>query len=80
MLTIYIQAAMRSARYEILDDKSYYGEIPDLPGVFANADRLDSCREQLQEVLDGWILLGLHLGHGLPEVDGVHLEMRKEAA
>lgn len=80
MLTSYIQAAMRNAKYEILDDKTYYGEIPGLSGVFANAETLESCREQLQDVLEGWILLGLQLGHSLPEVNGVRLEMRKEAA
>jgi predicted RNase H-like HicB family nuclease len=80
MLTNYVQAAMRKARYEILDDGTYYGEIPGFPGVFANADTLEVCREQLQEVLEDWILLGLRLGHHLPEVDGLTLEMRKEAA
>jgi predicted RNase H-like HicB family nuclease len=80
MLTSYVQAAMRKARYEILDDGTYYGEIPGFPGVFANADTLEVCREQLQEVLEDWILLGLRLGHHLPEVDGLTLEMRKEAA
>ena len=80
MLTNYVQAAMRKARYEILDDGTYYGEIPGFPGVFANADTLEVCREQLQEVLEDWILLGLRLGHHLPEVEGLTLEMRKEAA
>ena len=80
MLTNYVQAAMRKARYEILDDGTYYGEIPGFPGVFANADTLEVCREQLQEVLEDWILLGLRLGHHLPDVDGLTLEMRKEAA
>ena len=80
MLTNYVQAAIRKARYEILDDGTYYGEIPGFPGVFANADTLEVCREQLQEVLEDWILLGLRLGHHLPEVDGLTLEMRKEAA
>jgi len=80
MLTSYVQAAMRKARYEILDDGTYYGEIPGFPGVFANADTLEVCREQLQEVLEDWILLGLRLGHHLPEVEGLTLEMRKEAA
>jgi len=80
MLTAYVQAAMRKARYEILEDGSYYGEISGFQGVFANADTLEACREQLQEVLEGWILLGLRLGHHLPEVDGIDLEMRKVAA
>ena len=80
MLTVYIQTALRKARYEILEDDSYYGEIPGFSGVFADADTLEACRDQLQEVLEGWILLGLRLGHELPEGDGMKLEMVKEAA
>ena len=57
---------MNKARYEILEDDAYYGEIPGFQGVFAYADSLEACREQLQEVLEGWILLGLRLGHHLP--------------
>jgi predicted RNase H-like HicB family nuclease len=57
MLTNYIRAAMRQARYEILpDDGTFYGEIPGFDGVYANADRLEACREELEEVLEEWIL------------------------
>ena len=36
MLTAYIKAAMRKARYEILsDDHTFYGEVPGLDGVWA---------------------------------------------
>ena len=46
MLTEYIRAAMRRARYEILeDDGSYSGEIPGFDGVWANAGNLEDCRE-----------------------------------
>jgi predicted RNase H-like HicB family nuclease len=52
MLLEYIQAALRQPKYEILpDDGSYYGEIPQCNGVYANADTLEDCREQLREVL-----------------------------
>lgn len=41
MLINYINAAMRHAHYEILsDDGSYYGDIPNFDGVYANADML----------------------------------------
>jgi predicted RNase H-like HicB family nuclease len=75
MLTAYIQAAMRRARYELLEDQTYYGEIVGFHGVYANSDSLETCREQLQEVLEGWIILGLRLDHPLPEIDGLHLNM-----
>src|ERR1022692_405612 len=55
MLTSYIRAAMRQARYEIVeDDRSFYGNIPATPGVWANAKTLEACREELESVLEGW--------------------------
>ena len=73
MLTEYIQAALQRADYEKLDDGTYYGEIPGLQGVLANARTLEECRIQLREVLEDWILLGLRLGHTLPVLDGIDL-------
>lgn len=80
MLTKYITAAMRRATYEILPEGTFYGEIPDFQGVYANAETLELCREQLQEVLEGWIVLGLRMGHTLPSADGIELTVKEEAA
>ena len=68
MLTEYINAAMKQATYEIFSDGTFYGAIPGFQGVYANEKTLETCREQLQEVLEGWIILGLRLGHSLPIV------------
>jgi hypothetical protein len=47
----YVQAALRHAKYEIPpDDGSYYGEIPQCRGVYANAPTLEECREELREL------------------------------
>jgi predicted RNase H-like HicB family nuclease len=76
MLTDYIRAAMRRARYEILeDDGTFYGEIPGFNGVWANADTPEGCREELEEVLEGWIVLSLSRNLPLPTVDGISLEI-----
>ena len=78
MLTEYIQAAMRQAEYEILpEDKTFYGHIPGLQGVWANEKTLEACREELQSVLEDWILVGVRLGHRLPTVDGIDLNPEK---
>lgn len=77
MLTEYIQAAMRRATYEILeDDGSFFGSIPDLDGVYSNAETLEACRDELRDVLEGWIILGLWLHHELPVVDGIDLNVK----
>ena len=78
MLTNYIQAAMRKAKYEILsDDGTFYGEIPDFNGVWANADTLEACREELKEVLEEWILLSIYKNLPLPVVDGIELRIKE---
>ena len=79
MLTAYIDAAMRKARYEIVPDgEGYYGKIDGLQGVWANADTLEACREELREALEEWIVLGLRMGHHLPDIDGNSLTIPKQ--
>jgi len=71
---------MSHARYEILaDDGTFYGEIPGLGGVYANADTLEACREELEEVLEEWLLLGISRHDPLPVVDGIELVIREVA-
>jgi len=74
MLTAYINAAMRKARYEILPEgEGYWGAIDGLQGVWAQADTLEACRDELREVLEEWIVMGLKMGHPLPAIDGITL-------
>ncbi|MGL5875747.1 MAG: type II toxin-antitoxin system HicB family antitoxin [Xenococcaceae cyanobacterium] len=80
MLTKYIQIAMHQATYELLEDETFYGEIPGFDGVYANADTLEATRELLQEVLEGWIILGLRLQHELPVVEGIDLTPQQNVA
>ena len=80
MITKYIQAAMRRAKYEILpDDGTFYGEIPGFEGVYANAPSLEECREELAEVLEEWILFRIHKNLPLPVVDGIELKINEVA-
>lgn len=80
MLTSYLRAAMRRARYEILeDDGSFYGEIPPIPGVWANAKTLEECREELESVLEGWVLLSVADHSPIPDIDGHAIEIREVA-
>jgi predicted RNase H-like HicB family nuclease len=67
MLSRYIEGAMRRAHYEILPEgEGFYGSIEGLQGVWANAPTLEGCREELREVLEEWIILGLRLGNPIP--------------
>lgn len=73
VLTDYISAAMGRAKYKIIEDGTYFGEIPGLKGVWGNAKTLEACREELQEVLEDWLLLKLRDGDEIPRVGRVHL-------
>lgn len=71
MLTEYITAALRHARYKLLEDGSYFGEMPELRGPWAGARSLEACREELREVIEAWIMVGLRKGEVFPEFDGL---------
>ncbi len=78
MLTDYIQASMHLAKYEILeDDGTFYGEIPGFNGVYANADTLEKCREELEEVLEEWIFFRVSRNLSLPVVEGIELTIKE---
>lgn len=80
MLLEYVQAALRHAKYEILpDDGSYYGEVPECRGVYANAPNLEECREQLREVMEEWLLFRIHKNLELPPIDGIQPGIREIA-
>ena len=79
MLTAYIQTAMQQARYKILEDGSYFGEIPDFQGVWANEETLEDCRRVLQEVLEEWLLLKLRDNEEVPQLKGISLAKTAKA-
>ena len=71
MILEYITAALEHARYEIIeDDEPYYGEIPELPGVFATSRTLEGCRRTLAGVIDEWLIIRLRRGLPIPPIGG----------
>jgi predicted RNase H-like HicB family nuclease len=76
MLTAYLDAAMRHAHYELLDDQPdtpYYGSIADLQGLLAVGATLEECRDELRAALEVWVLTGVHHGDPLPVIDQIDL-------
>lgn len=74
-LSAYIRAAMQRAHYEIIDQPGdpYYGSIPDCPGVLAVGPTLEACRDELQSVLESWLLLRFWRKLPIPVIDGIDL-------
>ena len=79
MLTEYIQAAMRRATYEMIEDCSFWGEISELEGLWAHAATLDACKGELQSALEDWIVFSLANRFPLPALDGIELAATKVA-
>ncbi|KKU89233.1 MAG: hypothetical protein UY20_C0015G0005 [Candidatus Yanofskybacteria bacterium GW2011_GWA1_48_10] len=59
MLNDFIQKNLAKAKYKLLSDNTYFGEIPGLKGVWASAENLELCRKELEEVLEDWLFLKL---------------------
>jgi len=72
-ITAYIKAAMSTAQIKILEDGTYYAEIPSCPGVWASEEKKEACMETLQEVLEEWIILKLRDNDALPAINNIEL-------
>lgn len=79
MLTRYLRAALHRAKYKVLEDGSFFAEIPGFDGVWANAAALEACREELEEVLEEWLLFRVSRQLPLPAVDNLELRIREVA-
>ncbi len=79
MITEYIQEALNRARYEMIDDdEPYYGEIADIQGIWASGNTLEECRENLKDVLEGWILLSIKKGLPIPRLGSCEIREPQE--
>lgn len=75
ILTDYIDEAMCRAVYEKMEDGTYCGTIPPCVGVIAFGDTRRECVNELQATLEDWPLMGLKLGHPIPPINGVDLNL-----
>jgi predicted RNase H-like HicB family nuclease len=79
MFAEYIQAAMDKATYEIIDDpEPFYGEVPELKGLWATGKTLEECRKNLMDALDDWIAAHLAWGYPVPPLEGHMIHVSKE--
>ncbi len=79
MISKYLHEAMRRAKYKILEDGTYYGGIEELPGIWATANSLEECREELESVVEDWLLLDLKLGQSITPLGDIDLNTQVKA-
>jgi len=81
MLREYIGRALQKAQYKQLTDGSWFAEIPGLEGVWADGESVEDCRNELDEVLEEWLVLKIHDHDEIPDMDGIEVKpTRKEIA
>ncbi len=79
MLSEFVSKKLGQARYEILEDGTYYGEIIGLKGVWANTKTLEDCRKELQSALEDWIVFKLKDGDEIPGLRIGNVRLRQVA-
>lgn len=79
MVTRHLRAGMRGAKYELLEEGGYYGSIPGFEGVWADAISLRECADELEEVLEEWLLFRLSRQLPVPIAAGIDLMVREVA-
>lgn len=81
MLLNYIQAALDRAHYELIEDEEpFYGEVPELEGVWATGQTLENCRNRLAEAIEDWLLFSIAKGLPIPALDEITIQLPEEVA
>ena len=75
MIFEYCQKALGKAEYKKLDDGTWFAEIPNFEGVWANGKTVEESRKELITVLEEWIVLKLRDKDPVPEIDGLKVEI-----
>jgi predicted RNase H-like HicB family nuclease len=57
ILRDYINKALSKAEYDKLEDDTFFGKIPECPGVIAFGETLYECQNELKEALEGWLIV-----------------------
>lgn len=80
MLIEYLQKVMEAAEYKKLEDGSWFAEIPDFEGVWANGKSIEACRKELIEVLEEWLILKIKDKEPVPVIEGIDINIKEVAA
>jgi len=69
MLTEFIAKKLKTAKYKLLEDGTYFGHMPSIRGVWGNARTLRDCKEELREVFEEWLIIKIMNREKVPGFD-----------
>lgn len=73
-LSKYVEAALRKAEYEKDENGVVIGKVPGASGFFAQGETFEEARANLQDVIEGNVMLALQLGLDIPQIEGVEIK------
>ena len=77
MITKYITKALERAVYDKIDGGDYCVTVRGLRGVIATGNCVESCRRNLVEVVEEWLLVRVSQHLRIPKLDGVVIRVRR---
>jgi predicted RNase H-like HicB family nuclease len=77
MITNYVAAALRRARYRTVDGGLFCATVPGLRGVIATASTVEACRTELAEVIEAWILVRVARGLSIPALGRTTVQVKR---
>jgi len=77
MITRYVASALERAHYRLLEDGTFAATVRGLPGVIASGPTLESCRSDLAEVVEEWVLVRVARGLAIPALGGATIRVRR---
>ncbi|MBI4312632.1 MAG: type II toxin-antitoxin system HicB family antitoxin [Chloroflexi bacterium] len=79
-LSKYVQTAMALAVYEKDENGVVVATVPNAAGFFAQGDTYEEARANLEDAIEGNVLLALQLGWEIPSLPGFTVEERDVSA
>lgn len=73
-LSKYVEAALKKAEYEKDENGVVIGKVPGASGFFAQGDTFEEARANLQDVIEGNVMLALQLALEIPEIEGIEIK------
>lgn len=77
MITRYVTRALERAQYRLLEDGTFAATVRGLRGVVATGDTLETCRRELAEVVEEWVLVRVARGLAVPAINGATVRVRR---
>ena len=77
VISRYVVEALHRAKYQLVDGNVYCATVPGLAGVISTGPTLESCRDQLAEVIEEWLLVRVARRLPIPRLGTVGVQVKK---